>query len=324
MVYGPSERCARIESSKAFAKAFMSEVGIPTAIYETFTDFSSAKKYIEESAGPLVVKASGEALGKGAIVCETAQEAIDAAAEMLVEGKLGEAGKTIVVEERLRGREVSLMAICSGTDYRLLPPARDYKAVFDGGGGPNTGGMGAVSPVDVDDLDKLGEALVGPVLKKFADDGTPFRGTLYPGLMLTSHGPKVLEYNARFGDPEAQAILPRIRGDFAEILHAAATGRALPEVEVSSDACVTVVIASQGYPRDYQRGVELPDLAGLEGLSVFHSGTKFSGGKLVSNGGRVLALTACGPDANLARDKIYSQIRRFEGGSWHFRRDIGT
>ncbi|MBA3725923.1 MAG: ATP-grasp domain-containing protein, partial [Armatimonadetes bacterium] len=180
-VYGPSAHCAQIEGSKAFSKALMSETGIPTPRYETFDDFRSAKAYIASVRWPVVVKASGEALGKGAIVCETADDAIDAAESMLVTGDLGEAGRTIVVEERLTGPELSLMAICSGSNYRMLPPARDYKAAFGGGRGPNTGGMGAVSPVDVDDLDRLGETFVRPVLDKFVNEGNPYCGTLYPG-----------------------------------------------------------------------------------------------------------------------------------------------
>ncbi|MDQ2985558.1 MAG: phosphoribosylamine--glycine ligase [Armatimonadota bacterium] len=325
-VFGPSETCAQIEGSKAFAKQLMVDAGIPTARHSAFSSAPEARAYIhkEWSEGrQVVVKASGEALGKGAVLPETVEEATNAADGMLVRNELGEAGRTIVVEERLTGRELSLMAVCNGRDFRLLPPARDHKKVGDGDTGRNTGGMGAVSPIDVPNLDELGEMFVRPVLDRFLRDGTPYVGALYPGLMLTDSGPKCLEYNCRFGDPEAQCVLPRVGGDFAQVLLKAARGEDLPKPIVSVECSVSVVMTSKGYPGNFEKLAPLPDLHSDDVL-VFHAGVSDLNGSLVSSGGRVLTVTALGTSVAEAREKAYAFAMRFDNGPWHYRRDIGA
>lgn len=325
-VFGPAQACAQIEGSKAFAKKLMADEGIPTARYAAFTSAPEARAYIHQewSEGrPIVVKASGEALGKGAVLPETVEQASDAADGMLVRNEFGEAGRTVVIEERLAGNELSLMAICNGRDYRLLPPARDYKKVGDGDTGPNTGGMGAVSPVDVPNLDELGETFVRPVLERFLRDGTPYVGALYPGLMLTDSGPKCLEYNCRFGDPETQCVLPRVGGDFAQMLLRAARGEELPRTVVSAEACVAVVVASKGYPEHFEKLIPLPDLFD-DGVNSFFAGVSELNGELVSSGGRVVTVSAMGSTIAEARDKAYAYAQRFDNGPWHYRRDIGA
>lgn len=329
LVYGPSAQCAKIEGSKAFAKKLMTEIGVPTAQYQEFNDFNSAKVYIKSqyAAGrELVVKASGEVLGKGAIIANDEDHAIEAARRMLVEREFGEASEVIVIEERLKGREVSLIAICSGANYRVMPSAQDYKAVFDGGVGPNTGGIGAISPapwIDEKLFISWGGLFIEPILQYFEEAGTPYIGTLYAGLMVTSQGPKALEYNARFGDPETQAVLPRIKSDLAEILMRAAQGRNLPEFEVSRSASATVVIAANGYPGEYQTGIPIPDLGALRHVIQFHAGTARTNSQLVSAGGRVLNLTALAKDVETAARIVYESIDDKFDTRWHYRRDIG-
>jgi phosphoribosylamine--glycine ligase len=325
-VFGPSQACAQIEGSKAFSKKLMADEGIPTARYAVFSSAPEARAYIHQewSEGRrVVVKASGEALGKGAVLPETVEQATEASDGMLVRNEFGEAGRTVVIEERLTGRELSLMAVCNGRDYRLLPPARDYKRVGDGDTGPNTGGMGAVSPIEVPNLDELGETFVRPVLDRFLRDGTPYVGALYPGLMMTDSGPKCLEYNCRVGDPETQCVLPRLGGDFAQMLLRAARGDELPRPVVSAEVCVAVVVASKGYPGHFDKLAPLPDLS-ADGVEVFYAGVSEMNGNLVSSGGRVVTISAMGSTVAEARDKAYSYAKRFDSGPWHYRRDVGV
>ena len=325
-VFGPSKPCAQIEGNKAFAKQLMVDEKIPTAKYAVFTSAPEARAYAhaEWSAGrPVVVKASGEAFGKGAILPENADAAADAIDALLVRHELGQAGDTIVIEERLAGHELSLMAICNGRDFQLLPAARDYKKVGDGETGKNTGGMGAVSPIDVPNLDELGEMFVRPVLSRFLRDGTPYVGVLYPGLMITDSGPKCLEYNCRMGDPETQCVLPRLGGDFAQMLLKAATGQDVPKPIVSAESCVAVVIASKGYPGHFESLQALPDLHD-DGVMVFYAGVSELNGQIVSSGGRVLTVAALAPTSAEAREKAYAYAKRFDAGPWHYRRDIGS
>lgn len=327
-VYGPRKQCARIEGSKAFAKKVMQDLGIPTADAQIFTEIGAAEEYIKSkysSGCKLVIKASGDAFGKGALVCENMDEAKRAAEAMLVDKALGEAGLMVVIEDKLEGEEVSLMAICNGRDYLMQPSARDYKTADDGGAGPNTGGMGAVSPApNLADsrVRELGETFVAPVLRFFEKSGTPFRGTLFPGLMLTSDGPKVLEYNARFGDPETQAVLLRMDGDLGKLLWNAANGEDMSMPSYRDVTAAVVVIAAKGYPGRHDKGIPLPNLE-LKDVSVLHAGTALNHGQLVSNGGRVLNLCATGERVSDARERIYGQIHRFDGGEWHYRKDIG-
>ncbi|MCH8273216.1 MAG: phosphoribosylamine--glycine ligase [Armatimonadetes bacterium] len=327
--YGPSAAAAQIEASKAFAKRLMTEAGIPTARFETLTDFAAAKEYVEsehEAGRQVVVKASGEAFGKGAIVCDTAAEAIAAAERMLVREEFGEAGRTVIVEERLFGRELSLLAVCNGKEYRLLPAAQDYKAAYDGGRGPNTGGMGSYSPVawiPQDEVEQLAETFIAPVLRVMEAQGTPYIGTLYAGLMVCEDGPRALEYNVRFGDPETQAILPLLESDLGELLLAAALGMPLPQITVSPEACVVVVIAANGYPSTYETNMELPDLDVGPDVILFHAGTATRGGKLVNSGGRVLNIAKIARDASTAARGAYEAIiGRFQE-PWRYRTDIG-
>jgi phosphoribosylamine--glycine ligase len=324
-VYGPSAACAKIEGSKAFAKDLMASEGIPTAAFRAFTHFDSARAYIESKYAhgrEVVVKASGEALGKGVVVADSQEHAVETARLMLDEGAFGEAGRTVVVEQKLMGPELSLMAVCSGERYALLPPARDYKSAYDGGSGPNTGGMGAVSPIESPNLAQLAKTFIEPVLRRFATDGTPYVGTLYAGLMLTPEGPMALEYNARFGDPETEAVLPRVEGDFAQALFSAATGQDFGEFQTTDNGCVTVMLCSKGYPGKYEKAIPLPVIFGND-LLVFHAGTALSNGALVSAGGRVLAVTSLASTVAEARSRIYASLESVQEEHWHFRRDIG-
>lgn len=328
-VFGPVAAAAQIEGNKAFAKQLMRQVGVPTADFGIFTDLSHAERFIQEmdaQGRKVVVKASGPALGKGAIVCDEAREASEAARRMLVEREFGEAGEVIVIEERLTGRELSLFAVCTGNEYVLLPCAQDYKRVEDGDKGPNTGGMGAFSPIEgitAAQLDALGRAFIAPIVGHFRAKGIPYVGVLYAGLIMTPLGPLALEYNARFGDPEAQAILPRLRGDFAAFLLAAARGEPLPPLEEDSRHSVVVVVAARGYPADYPKGLQLPDLPLTGDTLLFHAGTKQEGGKVVSAGGRVLNVVAIAESREEAVHQAYACLEGLPD-VWHFRRDIGS
>ncbi len=328
-VYGPSAVCAQIEGSKAVAKQMMEECGVPTGGYATFSDFGAAKEYIEKESAAgreVVVKVSGEALGKGVVVPEGAEEAIRAAHGMLVGREFGVAGEVILVEERLRGNEVSLIAICSGEQYCVLPSAQDYKAALDGGRGPNTGGMGAVSPapgIDESTFTSWANLFISPILREFAARGTPYIGTLYAGLMVTEDGPRALEYNARFGDPETQATLPRIKSDLAAVLMAAATGGALPKLEVAAETAVTVVLSAPGYPGEYTRSIPVPSTQDCENVIIYHAGTSYDGSRIVSSGGRVLNVTALGSSTSEAADLVYGTIDGRFNENWHYRRDVG-
>ncbi|GIV03490.1 MAG: phosphoribosylamine--glycine ligase [Fimbriimonadales bacterium] len=328
LVYGPNQRPAQIEGSKAFAKQLMAEEGVPTADFAVCTTVEQADEAMERLWLPegIVVKASGAALGKGAIVCDSQDEARRAARRMLVDREFGEAGATIVVEQRLNGRELSLFAVCNGQDYVLLPTAQDYKRAEDGDRGPNTGGMGAFSPVeDISDetLQDLAETFIRPVIKRLAKDGTPYIGTLYAGLMLTADGPFALEYNARFGDPETQCVLPRLKGDFARLLESAAAGRPMAPLETDSRHAVVVVVAARGYPGSYPKGLPLPSLSlAGDNMLVFHAGTRFDGERIVSAGGRVLNVVCLAEERAKAAAAIYEALAGL-GEEWHYRKDIG-
>ncbi|GGJ09861.1 phosphoribosylamine--glycine ligase [Alicyclobacillus cellulosilyticus] len=325
-VFGPSRAAARLESSKAFAKAVMAKAGVPTAAYATFTDPAAAKAYIRQQGAPIVVKADGLAAGKGVVVAETiaaAEAAIDA---LMVGGKFGAAGATVVIEQFLRGREASLMFFVDGETVRPLLPARDYKRVGDGDTGPNTGGMGAFAPVPEVTADVVADVerrIVRPTLAELRARGIVYRGVLYAGLMLTEDGPYVVEFNARFGDPETEVVLPLLASDLLAILWATAEGR-LADVEVAwrDEAAVCVVLAAPGYPERPQTGaaITLPD--GLP-ETVFHAGTAQRGdGQLVTAGGRVLTVTGTGPDLTAARAAAYRAAEAITFPGKHMRKDI--
>jgi phosphoribosylamine---glycine ligase len=330
-VFGPNRGAGRIESSKSFAKELMRRAGIPTADFETFTQPAPAKAWVREHDGRVAVKADGLARGKGVIVCDDAEEAERAIDAMLVEERFGRSGKKIVVEERLEGPELSLLAVTDGTDLIVLAPARDYKRARDGDQGENTGGMGAYSPPKgVDDalVNEVVERVMRPAVAELAASGDEFRGVLYAGLMLTTKGIKALEFNARFGDPEAQVVLPRLDSDFVALALAAAKGGLAnhPELRWSALACVGVVVASRGYPDEaaMKLGQRIRGLAEMPpGVLVFHAGTRFEPVTgLVTDGGRIVTAVGLGETVAQARQTALAGARtvRFEGA--FFRTDI--
>ena len=329
-VFGPIAPAAAIEGSKAFAKDLMARNAIPTARFATFDDPARARGYCREVGPPLVVKADGLAGGKGAIVCRTLADADEAVAECMERAAFGAAGATVVVEEFLSGEEVSFFALANGADALPLAAAQDHKTVFDGDQGPNTGGMGAYSPVASFDAAmerRVLDTIVRPTIAALAKDGAPYRGVLYVGLMLTAEGPKVIEFNCRFGDPECQALVVRVPGDLVPLLVAAAHGGPWPEVGPwSTRASVCVVLASGGYPGKYGTGAAIEGVESAEtapGVTVFHAGTALREGRLVTAGGRVLGVTAVAGDLATAIARAYGAVGaiRFEG--MHYRRDIG-
>lgn len=330
LVFGPGRAGAQLEASKAFSKELMLRAGVPTADHETFNDPKLAEAYchrIYSSGRSLAIKASGAALGKGVVIGSTLEEALDAIEMMMVSVELGEAGKTVVCEERLTGREFSLLAVCSGTSFVTLPIAQDYKRALDADRGPNTGGMGTYSPVDwlSDALVRQSEQeIIGPALRKLAHEGIDYRGILFAGIMIQDGKPFCLEYNVRFGDPETQTVVRRIGSGFLDLLLNAAKGLALEPVEVLPDAALTVVMASGGYPGSYEKGNLITMPATFDNhVQVFHAGTAMSDAGLVSSGGRVLGISATGTTLENARKSAYDATESINWkGSW-YRSDIG-
>ncbi|HWH31644.1 MAG TPA: phosphoribosylamine--glycine ligase [Egibacteraceae bacterium] len=331
-VFGPTAKGAAIEGSKAFAKAVMAEAGVPTAGYWTGTDAAEAKKALDGFAPPYVVKADGLAAGKGVRICADRAEAEEAIDDAIVRRVFGEAGGTVVIEEFMTGPEVSLFGLCDGRTVVPMVPAQDFKRALDGDQGLNTGGMGAYSPVPAFTPAMVADVrrdVLQPVLDALAARGIDYVGVLYAGLMLTPQGVKVLEFNARFGDPETQVVLPRLRSDLGELLLACATGRlaAFGPLEWDERACVTVIMASGGYPGDYRTGVPiggLAEAAALEDVMVFHAGTRADAGQTVTAGGRVLAVSAFGDGVAAARERAYEGVDRIGFAGAHVRRDIAA
>lgn len=329
-VFGPSRAAAQLEASKAFAKAFMETHGIPTAEYATFTDLEAARSYVRNVGRPLVVKASGLAAGKGVLICDTVQDAEQALNQIMIDQVFGTAGQQVVIEERLRGREVSVLAFCDGKRFVTMPIARDHKRALDGDRGLNTGGMGAFTPatdLSAPELAQIERQVLQPVLDGMAAQGSPYVGVLYAGLMLTSEGFKVLEFNCRFGDPETQVILPLLQTDFYDVLVACIMGR-LNQLEIhwSKKTCLTVILAAPGYPQSYPKGLPMaihPHIKTLPDVIAFHAGTTIVHDQLLTAGGRVIGITAVANDLTDARQKAYAAVEyvRFDG--MHFRRDIG-
>jgi len=313
-----------LEGSKWFAKEIMESAGVPTAHGRRFTDQVSAVDYIGEIPENYVIKADGLAAGKGVFLPETKRES-DEIIRDLFAGSLGSAGASVVVEQRLKGREVSVLAVCNGTDAVVLPPSRDHKRAFDGDRGPNTGGMGAICPppdVPEEFGEDIRQRVILPVLKELKARDLEFRGVLYAGLMVTEFGPMVLEFNVRFGDPETQAVLPMIRSDVAALFMAAARGEKLEPVETEQGASCCVVLASGGYPGSYAKGLPITGTESADCL-VFHAGTAVKDGMLVTSGGRVLGVTALGEDLDGAIEKAYVNAAKIEFEGKHFRKDIG-
>ncbi len=327
-IFGPTRAAARLESDKAFAKQLMRQYAVPTADARQFTDFALARQYIATRDEPVVVKATGLAKGKGVIVCDDPADAILAAEDMLVKRVFGEAGSEILVEERLLGREASLLAIVDGHTALLLEAAQDYKRLRDGDQGPNTGGMGSLCPsplVDAGALRVIQQQILVPTLDALVREEIHYRGVLYLGLMFTTAGPKVLEFNCRFGDPETQAILLRLQSDLLEILDAATSGR-LDQVSVRWDPrpSLCVVLASAGYPDAVQTGAVISGLPEpSDDLVVFHAGTKRVADRVVTNGGRVLGVTALGETLEAARQRAYAAVERIHFDGRQYRTDLG-
>jgi len=329
-IFGPSKAAAQLEGSKVFAKEFMQRRHIPTAGYKVFEDASEAVDHLKEAKFPLVVKADGIAAGKGVYVCADLKQAKTAIDEIMVQKIFNDAGIRVVIEECLQGPEVSVLAVCDGKHFIVLPTAQDHKRIFDDDLGPNTGGMGTFSPsplVPIEVLDTIITQIIEPSIRGMYQEGTPFKGVLFAGLMLTADGPKALEFNVRFGDPETQSILPRLQSDIVDMFLAACDGR-LHEIKAKWDeqACVCVVIASGGYPGKYQNGFPIQGLREIkdEETYVFHAGTKNDGGILVTHGGRVLGVSALGRNLEAARTKAYNAVSKIEFEHMFFRRDIGN
>jgi len=329
-VFGPSQKAAQIEGSKIFSKDVMLAGGVPTAAACSFDQADAAREYVRSRGGATVIKADGLAAGKGVYVCDTPEQAEKAIDEIMVACAYGDAGKTVVVEDRLEGEEASILALVDGQTVVMLASAQDHKRVFDDDKGPNTGGMGAYSPAPVitDELWPVIRAEVfDRTLAELRKRGIVFKGVLYAGLMITAEGPRVLEFNCRFGDPETQAILPRMRCDFAAVLDACARGT-LKEDMIAWDPspCVCVVMAAGGYPARYARGKEIAGLdraAALEGVAIFHAGTKKDGSAVVTSGGRVLGVTARGATFVEAVKEAYVAVARVRFADAQFRTDIG-
>jgi phosphoribosylamine---glycine ligase len=333
-IFGPTKRAAELEWSKAFAKEFMQRNGIPTASYRTFAhhEMDEARTYLGTIPMPVVLKADGLAAGKGVIICTTREQALTSLED--IRRQFGSAGDQIVIEEFMEGEEASVFAVSDGTDFITLAPAQDHKRIFDGDKGKNTGGMGAYAPAPImtdDILRDVAERIIKPTLVRMAAEGRTYRGCLYVGLMITASGPKVVEYNCRFGDPETQVVLPLYNGDIVELFDAACDRRVgklppLPRVTDREQCAVCVVLASSGYPDEYPTGI---DIEGLDELSearhvmVFHSGTKMQGGSVVTAGGRVLGIVALGSDLAGTIRVAYNAVSGISFAGMQYRRDIG-
>lgn len=329
-VFGPRKNAAIIEGSKVFSKNLMKKYNIPTAAYESFTDPAKAKEYLEDCKYPIVLKADGLALGKGVLICNTREEAMKGVKTLMQDKQFGDAGNSIVIEEFLTGREVSVLCYCDGTHIKPMTSAQDHKRAKDNDEGLNTGGMGTFSPSPFyDDVARkfCEDYVFQPTMDAMKKEGRDFVGILFVGLILTPDGPKVLEYNARFGDPEAQVVLPRMKTDIITVMESCIDGK-LDEVELEfeDNACVCVILASDGYPEKYEKGkviTGLENFEGKDGYYVFHSGTKFDGDNIVTNGGRVLGITAKGDNLKEARKNAYEATKWVNFDNKYMRNDIG-
>jgi len=327
-IFGPSQAAAELEGSKVFAKAMMDKFNIPTADYATFTQVDEAVAYVHAHEPPMVLKADGLAAGKGVIICHNRAEAFDGIEQIMKDKAFGEAGSKLVIESFLVGEEASVLAIADGQHFVVLPAAQDHKAVFEGDQGPNTGGMGAYAPaplVTAKTMELIGERVIRPMLKGMAEAGRPYKGVLYAGLMMTAGGPKVLEFNCRFGDPETQPLLALLKSDIIDLFNDAIDGRLHQHVlEVKSGAAVCVVLASGGYPGGYEKG---KTIQGLEeetpGVMVFHAGTEAKGKSIVTSGGRVLGVTSVAASIPEAITTAYEAVGKITFDGAYYRRDIG-
>ena len=326
--FGPSRLAAELEWSKDYAKEIMVKYGVPTAAYGTFSDFEEAKAYIEKQGAPIVVKADGLALGKGVVVAETVEQAVEAAHDMLLDNKFGDSGARVVIEEFLDGEEFSLFAFVNGGKFYILPTAQDHKRAYDGDKGPNTGGMGAYAPVPhlpKSVVVQSVETIIKPVLKGMIAEGRPYLGVLYAGLILTADGPKVIEFNSRFGDPETQIILPRLTSDFAQNITDILDKKEPTITWMDEGVTLGVVVASEGYPLDYEKGLPLPEKTAGD-IITYYAGAKFAENSraLLSNGGRVYMLVTTADTVSAAQEKIYDQLKKQNTTGLFYRTDIGS
>lgn len=328
-VIGPEKLGATLEGSKAFAKSFMQRHGIPTAAYKEFTagNIDEGKDFLETLNPPYVLKADGLAAGKGVLILEDLAEAKAELESMLLDAKFGEASTTVVIEEFLNGIELSCFALCDGKNYQLLPFAKDYKRIGEGDKGLNTGGMGAVSPVpfvDDDLIRKIEERIVKPTVEGLSKDGIDYRGFLFIGLMIVKGDPMVIEYNVRMGDPETEVVIPRVKNDLLEVLHALANQKLdTVKIEIDPRTATTVMAVSGGYPQNYEKGFNIRGLEEENGVEIFHAGTRMANGDVLTNGGRVLAATAMGDNLEIALNNSYKALQKIEFKGMYYRRDIG-
>jgi len=329
--FGPRRDAAQLEGSKSFAKDIMRSAGVPTAWAKTFTDPDDAKRCVRERGAPIVIKADGLAAGKGVAVCESVEDAEEALDAALGQRRFGDAGASVLVEEFMAGEEASILALVDGKSMILLPSSQDHKRAFDGDNGPNTGGMGAYSPAPVITpalWPDIRDTVLQPTIDELNRRGISFKGVLYAGLMITESGPKVVEYNVRFGDPEAQCVLPRLKGDLIPVLEACIDGTVRDDMLESIDnACVCVVMAAGGYPGAYAKGSPihgLDEANAIDRVRVFHAGTRIDGGQAVTAGGRVLGVTASGADLDEALNRAYAGVERITFAGAQYRADIGS
>jgi phosphoribosylamine--glycine ligase len=328
-IFGPSKAAAQLEGSKVFAKNMMRKYHIPTAAYEVFSSYQQSLRYLEQGIDfPVVIKASGLAAGKGVLICQNKQEARKALHSIMEARIFGAAGDEIVIEEFLTGNEVSIFALCDGTNYLLLSPSQDHKKVFDGDRGKNTGGMGAYAPTPIADepfINKISKTVIVPTLRAMISEGMPYKGLLYFGLILTTKGPQVLEYNCRFGDPETEVVLPLLASDLVPLLVATTDGTLDQfSAEFFPEYAIDVVLASGGYPGRYEKGKPISGLETIDkDILVFHAGTSNTEGKLITSGGRVLNIISRGKDFINTRDKLYQNIKKIHFDGMHYRKDIG-
>jgi phosphoribosylamine--glycine ligase len=324
--WGPTKAAAQIESSKAFAKALMKQAVIPTATFQVFSAHDKAATYMMHAQLPIVVKASGLALGKGVYICRTREEGLKALKEIMLDRLFKDSGSTVVVEEFLEGQEISIHALCNGTDFTLFPPTQDHKRAMDGDQGPNTGGMGVVGPLDwvtEAQMDEIGRTIVRPTLEALKAKGAPFTGLLYPGLMMTKGGPKVLEFNARFGAPECEVYMRLMKSDLLEYF----LRTDLRNIEWHAGYAANIMLVSGGYPGEYKKGLPISGIEEaewVETVKVFHAGTAIKNGQLVTAGGRVLAVTAVGSSLKEALDRTYEAADKIQFDGKYLRRDIGA
>ncbi len=330
--FGPGKYAAQLEGSKAFAKAIMRESGVPTADFDIFTDPAEARDYVLKRGAPIVIKADGLAAGKGVVVAKAVDEALGALDDMMVKKIFGAAGETVIIEDVLQGEEVSFLCLCDGETVVPLPSAQDHKAAFDGDEGPNTGGMGAYSPAPAlpeKRYAEMADLAIRPILRTLARRGHPFSGILYAGLMMTAHGPKVLEYNVRFGDPECQPLLMRLQGDLLEAMRACAAGQLhAVDLAYTPKSAICVVVAAKGYPGGYPTGMGITGIDAAEAaapgsIKVFQAGTRRDGKDVRSSGGRILGVTALGDTLGQARNLAYKAVDAIRMENCHFRTDIG-